>query len=309
MRNLLNSSGILLAMGRFYRDSEMTALFACGVGYISVFRPAMLAGVMGVFLIFMLTIWINPWAAQYEQQLKAGLQDRSALDFLTAGKFVETNDGSSVIFIQSGNAEKTQFEKVFVHRQVRDGSRQVEIAKTLHYQKNEDTDQEYIIFSDGQSTTGKAGSANYTITQFKHHGVLIPRVDPAAPRLKAEGMDLGQLWKSRNKTEKAELQWRISIPLASLILALLAVPISHTSPRQGRFAKLAIAILIYIPYSNLLVLARKWIADCSVSPLFGMWWVHLLVCILLIFLIINRLGWGWVKHLIWPNRLSKLTTL
>ncbi len=294
--------GILLAFGRLYRDSEMTALFACGVGMINVFKPSVIAGILGVLLISVLTVWVNPWAAKYEQKLKAGLQERSALDFLTAGKFVETTDGSGVFFIQSGNEEKTRFENVFVHRETEDGSRQVEVAEFASFQRNEDTGEEFMIFSNGQSNTGIAGTSEYLETRFKTHGVIIPRVDPEEPRLRAAGMSLQQLWYSTNSTEKAELQWRFSIPLASLILALLAVPLSHTSPRQGRFAKIAIAILIYIPYSNLLVLARKWIADGTVSPVLGIWWVHVLVCLLLAYLIIRRVGFAWVMQALFQRK-------
>ena len=287
--------GILLALGRLYRDSEMTALFACGVGLKNIFKPAMVAGLFGVFFISLLTIWVNPWAARYEQQLKAGLQDRSALDFLTAGKFVETTDGDGVFFIESANEGKTHFENIFLHRETEDGTRQVEVAAEAVFEKNEETGDEFIIFLDGQINNGIPGTNNYFETRFKSHGILIPKLNPAEPRLKAAGMELDQLWKSTNKTEQAELQWRISIPLASLILALLAVPLSHTSPRQGRFAKIAVAILIYIPYSNLLVLARKWIADGTVSPLFGIWWVHIIVALLLVYLVVQRLGLTWVK--------------
>ena len=290
--------GILLALGRLYRDSEMTALFSCGVGLFNIFRPAMIAGLIGVLIISVLTIWVNPWAATYEQKLKAGLQDRSALDFLSAGKFVEATDNSGVFFIQSGNESKTRFDNVFVHREAEDGSRQVESAEAAYYQKDEESGEEFMIFENGQSNTGTPGNADYIETRFKRHGVLIPRINPAEPRLRAAGMTLAQLWQSPNAAEKAELQWRVSIPLASLILALLAVPLSHASPRQGRFAKIALAILIYIPYSNLLVLARKWIADGTVSPVFGLWWVHLIVLVLLALLIVKRLGFGWVKQLL-----------
>ena len=65
------------------------------------------------------------------------------------------------------------------------------------------------------------------------------------------------------------------------MLALLAVPLSYTSPREGRFGKIAIAILIYIPYANLLVLMRKWIAAGTVPSWVGLWPVHIAVVVLL----------------------------
>jgi len=99
---------------------------------------------------------------------------------------------------------------------------------------------------------------------------------------------------SDNLEDKAELQWRVSIPLAALLLALLAVPLAYTSPRAGRFGKVAVAILIYIPYANLLVLMRKWIAAGSVPSWVGLWPVHLAVIALIVVLLARRVGWKWL---------------
>ena len=63
-------------------------------------------------------------------------------------------------------------------------------------------------------------------------------------------------------SDTAEFQWRLSVPIAAVLLGpLLAFPLSVTSPRQGRFAKLGIAIVIYLIYSNLLILMEAWVAD------------------------------------------------
>eukprot|EP00494_Astrolonche_serrata_P016657 UN16827 len=90
--------------------------------------------------------------------------------------------------------------------------------------------------------------------------------------------------------DRAEFQWRAGIPLAALVLALLAVPVAHTTPRKGRFAKIAMAILIYTVYTNFLVLARKWIESGQMSEALGLWWVHLLLTIVTLGLIYTTFG-------------------
>jgi len=37
------------------------------------------------------------------------------------------------------------------------------------------------------------------------------------------------------------------------------------------------AILIYAIYSNLLGVSKHWVSQGIVSPLVGLWWVHLLI--------------------------------
>lgn len=286
--------GIMLAHGRFYRDNEMTVMQACGVGWQDLMRPTAIIGLVGVVLISLLTIFASPWSARYEQTLKQSIRERSALGLLTPGKFIESSDGRAVFFVKGASTDKTQFNDVFMYRQREDDVPVVDSARIASYQKDEETGNEYLIFSDGQTSIGQPGDAEYTVTDFKLQGVLRPQADTQEPRLKIAGKSLTQLWNSAEFADRAELQWRVSIPLAALLLALLAVPLSYTSPREGRFGKVAIAILIYIPYANLLVLSRKWIASGSIPSWVGLWPVHIMVVVLILWLLSRRLGWRWL---------------
>ena len=286
--------GIMLAHGRFYRDNEMTVMQACGVGWFDLMRPTAVIGLLGVLAITALTLSAAPWAARYEQSLKQQMRERSSLSLLTPGKFFESSDGQTVFFARQANADRTQFNDVFMYRQDQRTEPAVDHARIASYQRDPETGDEYLIFTDGQTTVGAPGQAGYTITDFKRQGILRPREEPSEPRLRRKGKSIAQLWGTGNPEDKAELQWRFSIPLAALLLALLAVPLSYTSPREGRFGKVAIAILIYIPYANLLVLMRKWISAGTVPAWVGLWPVHLAIVCLIVFLLAKRTGWQWL---------------
>lgn len=286
--------GIMLAHGRFYRDNEMSVMHACGVGWYDLMRPTAVIGLLGVIAITALTLFASPWAARYEQSIKQVMRDQSALSLVTPGKFIESSDGQTVFFARRSNPARTQFNDVFMYRKSERAEPAVDTARIASYQQDPDTGDEYLVFTDGQTTVGTPGQAGYTITDFKRQGVLRPREEPGEPRLIRKGKQLSQLLGTDNLEDKAELQWRISIPLAALLLALLAVPLSYTSPRAGRFGKVAIAILIYIPYANLLVLMRKWIAAGAVPAWVGLWPIHLMVIILIVVLLARRVGWRWL---------------
>ncbi len=291
--------GVLLAHGRFYRDNEMSVMLACGVGWRDLIRPTFLVGCIGVLLIGFLTVFASPFAARYEQRLKTELREQSGLSLLSAGRFVESSDGKTVFFTQNISPGKTQFENVFMHRSTSDGVPAVDTARIASYQVDPETGNEYLVFSDGETVIGAPGDPDHTITSFRRQGLLRPREDRQAPALKAKGKTLTQLWHSEELRDKAELQWRISIPLAALLLALLAVPLSYLSPREGRFSKIAVAILLYIPYANLLVLARKWISSGTLPVWVGLWPVHLLVFLVIIWFLSRRVGWTWLRTRGW----------
>lgn len=300
--------GILLAHGRFYRDNEMAVMYACGVGWRDIFKPTLVVGLIGVFLIASLSVFASPWSARQEQRIKAELSEQTGVSFLTAGKFVESSNGRAVFFTQNINSTKTQFNNVFMLRRRGDEPASVDVARIANYQFDPASGNEYLVFTDGETSVGVPGEADYAVTQFKRQGVLRPKSNASEPRLRTKGMTLQQLLDSSGLAEKAELQWRISIPLAALLLALLAVPLSYTSPREGRFAKIAIAILIYIPYANLLVLSRKWIASGNLPPWIGLWPVHLMVVGLIVYLVIRRVGWQWLRQT-WSGRIDPAAEL
>ena len=75
------------------------------------------------------------------------------------------------------------------------------------------------------------------------------------------------------------------LSLSVLVLALLAVPMARTSPRQPRYGNLILAVLGYIIYANSLALGRLWMAQGKLSALWGFWWVYLPTLVLAIWLI------------------------
>ena len=64
------------------------------------------------------------------------------------------------------------------------------------------------------------------------------------------------------------------MPIMVLVLALVAVPLAALRPREGRYARVAIAILIYFVYSNLVSAAQIWVEKGRIPPIVGSWWVH-----------------------------------
>jgi len=71
------------------------------------------------------------------------------------------------------------------------------------------------------------------------------------------------------------LHWRLAAPISVLVLTLLALPLSKSSPREPRYARLLVALLVWLIYYNGLLFGRSWISQGKLSPAFGLWWVYL----------------------------------
>lgn len=87
-------------------------------------------------------------------------------------------------------------------------------------------------------------------------------------------MTIANLLASGQLEHMAELHWRLGVPLSTVILGILAVPLSRSRPRAGRYGRLAIGLLVFIIYFNLLSAGKAWIEQGTVSPELGLWWVH-----------------------------------
>ncbi len=102
---------------------------------------------------------------------------------------------------------------------------------------------------------------------------------------------MSSLWTSNDPEEIAELQWRISVPLSTLLLGLLAVPLSRARPREGRYGRLAIGMLVFIIYLNMMSAAKSWVEQGSISPALGIWWVHGVVLLMLLTILAVQNGY------------------
>ncbi|MGH8161190.1 MAG: LptF/LptG family permease, partial [Gammaproteobacteria bacterium] len=125
--------------------------------------------------------------------------------------------------------------------------------------------------SDGYRFAGVPGRLDWTVTQFAHANLLIrpPQSSAAAANADLDRMPTAELVTRGDPQARAALDWRIAQPLTVLVLLLIAVPLAHTRPRRGRYARLVPAILIYIVYYNLLGVARIWSAEGRLP----LWWV------------------------------------
>lgn len=292
--------GLLLAFGRLYAESEMAALGACGVGFARLYRPVMIAAVLAAAITAALTIWVSPWANRVEHDIEARMAARSELAGVAPGRFNRAADGRLVLFTERRRGDVLR--EVFVEAEDPEGGTHLVRARSAEQRIDPDTGWHFLEFQDGYRYTGSPGTAGFRIIEFERHGVRVPTPEIQAGAVGRDGRGIARLWQSGTPADMAELQWRVSLPLACLLLAFAAVPLAHTTPRQGRYGKIAVALLIYLLYSNVLVLAREALADGSVPAVVGMWWAHGLTIVLVAALVAQRVGWWWAGRVLTGRR-------
>jgi lipopolysaccharide export system permease protein len=274
--------GIVLALGRLYHESEMTAMAACGVGTASIYRPILLLTVVVVGVLAVLSFRVVPDAGVRAQQIRVEAMRAAQFGALEPGRF-RTFAGGDVVFYAERVLRSGQLEGVFVQRRVEDRL-EIAVAERAEQRGAGQSEQLFVLY-DGRRYEGVPGAFEWRMVEFREHGIPV-----RLPEVKTKGEKLSlkptrALIGSDADAERSELAWRIAVPTMALVLMVLAVPLSKLRPRQGRFARIGFAILAYFVYSNLLAAVRVWIEKGSPGGALGMGWVHLLPLLLAAWLI------------------------
>jgi len=278
--------GVLLTFSRMYKDNEMAAMGACGISLRSLYRPLFMIVIPVSIVLFYLTLYVMPLISQQAELLKIDMKNRSQLTGLTAGRFNDFDKKKSTIFLQRQSDDGEYMHDVFVHKKNSQAQNQqfenIESADVARRYKDENGRQ-FILFEQGRLYEGEPGRSDFRITRYEKKGIYMPETKSTAKISRRKSLETSELWGSDKAHYQAELHWRLSLPIAAFLLAMLALPLSYTTPRKGRYSKLALAILTYLIYSNLLGVGETWIEKREVASWVGLWWVHGLQALLIIY--------------------------
>jgi lipopolysaccharide export system permease protein len=263
---------LLLALGRWYRDSEMAVLAACGIGLPQLLRPVLVLTGVCVALTAMLSLYLNPWAHQVSELLKYQGRQRSEVSLVVPGVFSESRETGRVLYAESVS-EDGEMQNVFVTDPRPIGLGMI-VARTGRPVAAPGGGDPFIALRDGAIYDGEPGHGDYRIAHFE---TLNLRVEP--PRGLGEppataALSTMELWRSGDRFARADLHWRVARPLGMLILAAFALALAYTDPRRGRAGPLIAAILVYFIYTNLLGFALALLRNQRVPEALGLWWVH-----------------------------------
>jgi lipopolysaccharide export system permease protein len=265
--------GIVLALGRLYHESEMTAMTACGVGPLSIYRPIAMLTLLVVVLLAILSFRVVPYAFDRAQQIRVEAFRAAQFGALEPGRFRTFAGGDAVFYAEKVEGDG-QLKGVFVQRRVEDRL-EIAVAERAE-QRGAGHAEQLFVLHDGRRYEGVPGGLEWRVVEFAEHGIPVRMPEYSSRRERRELKPTAALIASEAGPDRAELAWRIAVPVMAAVLMVLAVPLAKLQPRQGRFARVGYAVLAYFLYSNLVAAVKVWIEKDSPGGAYGLWWVHLL---------------------------------
>lgn len=273
---------LLVAYGRLYAESEMTVLQACGYGPSQLLKHSFAMASVVFVVVTLIMVWASPLISMERARLLKTTGAQTLIQLIAPGRFMAS--AQKVFYVESMNRDHTQAKNVFIARfNVVGPLVQWELlsAEKAFVQNDNKTKEDYLILQNGQAYQGTPGKANFQVAEFAQTNVRLPH-----QKIEVENdlrtASILSLWPFNNpdKAKAAELQWRLAIPIMVFVLTLVAVPLSRINPREGKYAKLLPAILVYIIYANFIFVSRDWMTNGKIPWWIGIWWLHLIVALL-----------------------------
>lgn len=273
--------GILLAYGRLYLESEMTVLAATGMSQQRLLLITMAPATVIALLVTWLSLGLAPQGAAQVSMIVNQQDALTEFDTLVPGRFQELRDGSRITYTETLSDDRAHLGGVFISEKrtsqngAKDQGISVLVAEKGHQEVRADGSH-YLILENGYRYDGNPGEANYRAIKYETYGALLPKPAISEEITDRESIPTRDLFGSDNPRYKAELQWRLALPVLVFIVTLIAVPLAKANPRQGRFLKLLPAILLYMAYLTILIAARGALERGKIPMALGLWWVHAL---------------------------------
>ena len=292
---------VLWVLGRMYRDSEMVALQSAGFGYLRLYRSVLIATAPLVPLVLWLAMTVLPWSKGKVDVVRAQQASQAGLEWVRAGRFNEFQRGGLMIYTAARGDDDASLTGVFVQdRQA--GELGLVTAERAFQEVDPETGEGYIILEDGRRYEGQPGRLDYEIGRFDQYAVRIPTPADAGPATSRSAKPWAELLKSDSPRDWAEFQYRLSVPLALIAFAVLAVPLARSPPRAGVYGRMMLAVLLYFTFMNLQRVAEQLLKEDSIPGWLGMWWLPLLMLAVAGAIQLIDSNWFWAQRRRWRIR-------
>lgn len=269
---------IIYGLSRLNKDQELNIIRSSGFGdhriLVTILRIALPISIISGAL----SLYVRPWAYTESYILDAQAEAELNADRFQAGRFYGSEKSGRVIFVQTKDDTGQHMENVF-HFMKKGSNSEIIIAKRADqpYQTSLEQRPQTTLF-DGYIYQLNFDENKDSAIQFEK--LIYFNESESVMNYRRKAASTRDLWNSEQPRDIAELQWRISRPIATILLALIAVSFTRTIPRQSKSDKTyLLAAMVFALYYNLSGLAQTWVEQAIVAEIPGVWWLYSLLFI------------------------------
>ena len=254
---------VVITLGRFYRESEMTIWFASGIPLSRFVRPVLRMAWPILLAVIVLELVVWPWGNQNSAELRDRYQKRSDLSRVAPGQFQSSRDGSRVFFIERDGDDAATGRNVFI---LANQHERESVTTASRGRLDMEGDDRFLVLDHGQRNETQLKTGEKSLARFEQYKVLTDtQVLANASQLPPKAMATLDLLRLPAPKNQGELAWRLGMILGGINMALLGVGLSASNPRRASNWNLLFALLAFVVYFNLINLSQSWVGNGRTS--------------------------------------------
>ncbi len=311
---------ILIAMGRFSADNEITALKASGVSLIQIYYPAAIASLLAFVAAIVIGYFLVPQSNFATKKLLFELASQNASIGIKEKVFNGDFKGL-LLYADKIPADGEYMEGVMISDNRIIGEQNTILAKKGFLLADPKLMIVKLRLEDGAIHTVSPDLKNYRKVDFKIYDInldlsttLASFTDEAKSSTDMTMTELLERMKKPGLDDAAvrelaiEVHKKFSIPLSCIFFGLLALPLGITSHRAVKSRGFAIGIMIVAVYYLLRLGGEALVETGRLSPAIGVWTPNVVFALLGVYLFymankeisLFRIAYGYF----WRNKLK-----
>lgn len=278
--------GTFAAITRLQQGSEWVAMRAAGVAHQQLLVPTLTLAAAAAVLVGTITLVVGPRAELTLQELREKTESEATIAGVRAGRFKELSGGRRVFYAEGIAEDETHLENAFVRSVSGDNTGTLR-AREAFIEVDRQSGDRFAVFESGQSYAGTPGRLDYVITAFSRYALRIENREPTQFGAHIGFLLTSELLRRDGAAFATELQWRLALPLSTVLGPALALLIGLGNPRGRWYLGLITAVSVWFAYTNLLGVGRALMKKGIVPVGMGLWPIHLIVVALIVVLLLG----------------------
>ncbi len=266
---------LLMGLGKLYADHEIVSLQASGMSLSAIIKVLMPLILLVTLLSALVATLARPWAfgLKYEAKHQAG----QMIDFdqLQAGSFYINEEADTVYFTKSVTPDGDIKGEIFIYQRFGDKVEVIAARQAQHVVNSSSDNLEYRFEQGSASVLPEDG--NDTYITFDHMTLVSELEEKRRSKYKRKAASTAFLSSAEKPADIAEFQWRITAPVKTLLLALIAILMARTSSRQGRYGKLVGGVCVFFAFHGAGIITKTWVEQGLLATMPGLWWVVMIL--------------------------------
>ena len=271
--------GTLIGLSRMSADGEVIAARAAGIGMGQFVRPVMVMALAGWGLALWMSLFLGPQSLRKLHRMEQEVSTSEVPYEIQPRVFVEQFP-NLLLYLQDVTGSRARWRGVFIADTTARDAPKVTLAERGMLVNDRDAHRLTLHLEQGAThEIDPQHPERYSVATFTDTDIPIPvgRGEGSVTEWHAPpALGLKELLEDTHNPAKrqaalVELHYRFALPFASLVLALVGIPLGLSTRKGGKAVGVVLTILLVFVYYILMAFGLGFAKQGRIAPAIGLW--------------------------------------